>query len=65
MKKQLTSRQRVMTAFEHREPDRIPAWCGSSPGFWEKARRGLHLDDEGIRQRFGDDFRRIFESYST
>jgi len=52
-----------MTAFEHREPDRVPAWCGASVEFWEKARRELALDDEGLRVRFGDDFRRVFTKY--
>jgi uroporphyrinogen-III decarboxylase len=49
-----------MVAFEHREPDRVPAWCGSSPEFWEKAKRATGLDDEGLCGRLGDDFRRVF-----
>jgi len=56
-------RERVMTAFEHREPDRVPAWCGASPGFWQKAKNALGLDDEGLRKRLGDDFRRVFAVY--
>jgi uroporphyrinogen decarboxylase len=59
----MTSRERVMEAFEHREPDRVPAWCGASPEFWEKAKRALALDDEGLRKRFGDDFRRVYARY--
>lgn len=55
----MTSRERVLTAFEHLEPDCVPGWCGASPGFWEKAKRALSLDDEGLRQRLGDDFRRV------
>lgn len=27
----MTSRERVLTAFAQREPDRVPAWCGGSP----------------------------------
>ena len=50
----MTSRERVMAAFEHEEPGRVPAWCGSSIEFWEKAKRATGLDDEGIRRRFGD-----------
>ena len=42
----MTSRERVMTAFDHREPDRVPAWCGASPEFWDKAKKELGLDDE-------------------
>jgi len=42
----------VLIAFEHEEPDRVPMWCGASPEFWEKAKRKLGLDDEGLRRRF-------------
>lgn len=59
-----TSRDRVLTSFEHDEPDRVPAWCGASAEFWQKAKRELHLDDEGLRMRFGDDFRRVFAKYA-
>jgi hypothetical protein len=60
---QMTSRERVLIAFEHREPDHVPTWCGASTEFWEKAKRTLALDDEGLRQRLGDDFRRVFAAY--
>jgi uroporphyrinogen decarboxylase len=59
----MTSRPRVLTAFEHVEPDRVPCWCGASVEFWEKAKRELELDDEGLRVRLGDDFRRVFAEY--
>jgi hypothetical protein len=59
----MTSRERVMGAFEHRETDRVPAWCGASPEFWDKAKRALALDDEGLRKRLGDDFRRVYARY--
>jgi uroporphyrinogen decarboxylase len=59
----VTPRERVIAAFAHREPDRVPAWCGSSPEFWEKAKRATGLDDEGLRIRFGDDFRRVYAKY--
>ena len=59
----MTSRERVLTAFEHREPDRVPAWCGASLEFWEKAKRELGLDDENLRLRFHDDFRRVRARY--
>ena len=61
---QMTSRERVLSAFEHAEPDRVPCWCGASVEFWEKAKRRLKLDDEGLRVRFGDDFRRVFAEYA-
>jgi len=60
----LTPRERVLTAFAHEQPDRPPAWCGASPEFWEKAKRALGLDDEGLLLRFGDDFRRVFAEYA-
>jgi uroporphyrinogen decarboxylase len=56
----MTSRERVLCAFAHREPDRVPCWCGASTRFWEKAKAGLSLDEEGLRLRLGDDFRRVF-----
>jgi len=59
----MTSRERVLAAFAHVEPDRVPAWCGSSVEFWEKAKAALKLDDEGLRVRLGDDFRRVFARY--
>lgn len=60
----LTSRERVLAAFEHEEPDRIPCWCGASEEFWTKAKAALGLDDEGLRVRLGDDFRRVFAGYA-
>lgn len=59
----MTSHERVLAAFDHAEPDRVPAWCGASPEFREHAKRELGLDDEGLRVRFGDDFRRVFAVY--
>jgi uroporphyrinogen decarboxylase len=59
----MTSRERVLQAFEHREPDIVPRWCGASEEFLEKAKRELGLDDEGLRRRFGDDFRRVYSGY--
>ena len=43
--KTMTSRERVLTAFEHEEPDRVPAWCGASVEFWNKA---WDMDDETL-----------------
>jgi hypothetical protein len=60
----MNSRERVLAAFAHEEPDRVPCWCGASEGFWTKAKTGLDLDDEGLRQRLGDDFRRVFACYA-
>jgi uroporphyrinogen-III decarboxylase len=60
----MNSRERVLAAFNHEEPDRVPMWCGSSDEFWAKAKRELGLDDEGLRVRFMDDFRRVFAEYA-
>ena len=60
----MNSRERVLTAFAHEQPDRVPCWCGASTVFWNDARAQLGLDDEGLRQRFGDDFRRVFTRYA-
>lgn len=59
----MTSRERVLAAFNHEESDRVPMWCGSSDEFWAKAKRELQLDDEGLRVRFMDDFRRVLAKY--
>jgi uroporphyrinogen-III decarboxylase len=59
----MNSRERVLSVFDHKVPDRVPAWCGASAEFWAKAKRELELDDEGLLQRFGDDFRRVFAPY--
>ncbi len=59
----LNSRERVLTAFAHQEPDRVPVWCGASEEFWAKAKAELGLDDEPLRGLFGDDFRRVHAGY--
>jgi len=59
----MNSKERVLMAFDQREPDLVPRWCGASPEFWDKAKKELKLDDEGLRVRFGDDFRRVMASY--
>ncbi len=62
---QLTSRERVLAAFEHKEPDQVPTWLGASPEFRELARQHLGLqDDESLSLYLGDDFRRVFASYA-
>jgi len=59
----MTSRERVLDAFAHREPDRVPCWCGASPLFLQKATSELGLDEEGLLRRLGDDFRRLSATY--
>jgi uroporphyrinogen-III decarboxylase len=61
----MTSKERVLAAFEHVEGDRVPAWLGASPEFRELARRHLGLDDdESLSLYLGDDFRRVFARYA-
>lgn len=61
----MNGRERVLAAFAHEEPDRVPRWCGASPEFLAKARRALNLPDaEAVSLRFGDDFRRVFARYA-
>lgn len=61
----MTSRERVLCAFAHQEPDRVPRWCGASPGFLAQAQRQLGLaDTEQVFVRFGDDFRRVWARYA-
>ena len=60
----MTSRERVLAAFSHEEPDLVPCWCGASADFWGKAKRELNLDDEALRLRLRDDFRRVFSMYT-
>jgi uroporphyrinogen decarboxylase len=61
----MTSRERVLAVFNHRQPDRVPAWCGASPEFRALARErlGLGQDDEALSLHLGDDFRRVFAKY--
>ena len=61
----MNSRERVLSAFAHAEPDRVPRWCGASPEFLSKALRTLNLgDEEALRVRLGDDFRRVTAIYA-
>ena len=60
----MTSRERVLTALSHREPDHVPCWLGASPEWKEIARDRLGLpDDESLVVYLGDDFRRVFSKF--
>jgi len=59
----MTSKERVEAVFAGEIPDKIPRWCGASPEFWEKAKKETGLNDEDLRIRMGDDFRRIYTEY--
>lgn len=61
----MNSKERVRQTFKHREPDRVPVWCGASPEFIAKAQEYLGVSDhEAVYQRFHDDFRRVFSEYA-
>lgn len=52
-------------AFNHQEPDHVPAWLGMSPAFKGKIKRHLALpDDESLARYIGNDFRRVIASYA-
>lgn len=55
----MTPRERVLTTFDHREPDRVPVWCGASAEFMQKVQDELGLDEEAWLLRIRDDFRRV------
>ncbi len=60
----MNSRERVLAAFNHQQPDRVPVWLGASPGFRQKAIAHLGLaDDESLSRYVGDDFRRVFSQF--
>ena len=61
----LTSRERVLTAFDHEEPDHVPVWLGAAPETREMLVEHLGLEnDEALSQYLGDDFRRVFAKYA-
>ncbi len=62
----MVSRDRVLTTFAHQEPDRVPLWYGMSGLFIAKANQALGLpNEEALRLRLGDDFRRVFARYDV
>lgn len=60
----MNSKERVLTAFEHREADRVPLWYGAADGL---TRRLMALtgapDEERLMERLHIDFRRVRERY--
>ena len=67
MNQVLTSKERVLTAFAHQEPDRVPVDYLSNPGIDQrlKAHYGLQPgDDEGLLQALGVDFRGLWVPYA-
>lgn len=65
MAERMTSKERVLAAFNHEEPDHVPVWLGASPEFRELLVEHLDLEnDEALSVYLGDDFRRIYATYS-
>lgn len=62
----MTSKERVLTAFAHQEPDRVPINYYANPGIDQrlKAHYGLaEGDHEDLRERLGVDFRTVGAPY--
>jgi uroporphyrinogen decarboxylase len=62
----MNSRERVLTAFAHQEPDRVPIDYSANTEIDHrvKAHYGLKADDhDGLRQALGVDFRRMDAPY--
>ena len=62
----MTSKERVLTAFAHQEPDRVPINYYANPGIDRrlKAHYGLAENDhEAMRERLGVDFRTVGAPY--
>ena len=62
----MTPKERVLTAFSHKEPDRIPMNYLANAGIDKRLKEHyeLSLDDhEGLRQKLGVDFRAVAPAY--
>jgi len=61
----MNSKERVLTAFEHRIPDRVPLWYGASDGLTRKLMKKLGAsDEEDLMRKLHIDFRRVKERYA-
>ncbi len=61
----MTSRETVLAAFEHRPTQKVAKWLGASPEFIKLAAEALGVpDEEALRCRLGDDFRRIGSTWA-
>jgi uroporphyrinogen decarboxylase len=60
----MTSKERVLAAFERRPPDRVPIWYGADPGVTQNLLRLTGSpDEEALMRRLHIDFRRVRERY--
>ncbi len=61
----MSSKERVLAAFEHEEPDHVPAWLGAAPETRKILAEHLGLEnDEALSAYLGDDFRRVYAKYA-
>jgi uroporphyrinogen decarboxylase len=62
----MNSKERVLVAFAHQEPDRVPINYMANPGIDARLKQHFGLDehdDEGLRQALGVDFRSVSVPY--
>ena len=60
----MDSRERVLAAISHVQPDRIPADLWAEPGVWERLKKDLGCDSqEAVRERLAIDVRYIAPVY--
>ncbi len=62
----MTSKERVLTAFAGREPDRVPINYGANAGIDQRLKKRFRLgpdDCEGLRRLLGVDFRSVAAVY--
>lgn len=60
----MNGKERVLTTFNHREPDRVPLWYGASEVLTEKLIQKCGVsNEEELMQRLHIDFRRVKERY--
>ena len=63
----MTSKERVLTAFAHQEPDRVPINYSANAGIDRRLKKHYELDEkdgEGLRQVLGVDFRGVGARYA-
>lgn len=66
-KKTLRSKERVLTAFHHQVPDRVPVDYMTNPGIDRRLKAHFNLqadDDEGLLRALGVDFRVVNSAYA-
>ena len=66
MKKSMSSKERVLTAFAREGPDRVPLNYLANPGIDQRLKAHFGLakdDDEGLRRALGVDFRGVGAPY--